>query len=84
MERPPLERLAYQRPDVIAAAFYDGATGQTDRWSAARHPVARAQLAERPVVALEGAWTSCGGWFLVDAIEALARARTGVSEGATR
>ncbi|MEC9065992.1 MAG: ABC transporter substrate-binding protein [Pseudomonadota bacterium] len=80
----PLERLAYQRPDVIAAAFYDGATGQTDRWSAARHPVARAQLAERPVVALEGAWTSCGGWFLVDAIEALARARTGVSEGATR
>lgn len=67
----PLERLAYERPDVIAAASFDGA----DAWSVARHPVARAQAARAPVVPLEGAWTSCGGWFLVDAVEALARAR---------
>lgn len=76
----PLERLAYERPDVIAAAFYDGAMGDTDLWSAARHPVARAQLAQRPVVALEGAWTSCGGWFLVDAIEALSDVRREASQ----
>ena len=76
----PLERLAYKRPDVVAAAFYEGAAGETDRWSAARHPIARTQLEDRPVVPLEGAWTSCGGWFLVDAVEALAQARTGASE----
>ena len=70
----PLERLAYERPDVIAAAFYESAGGSTDSWSAARHPVARAQLSDGPVVPLDGAWTSCGGWFLVDAIEALAQA----------
>ena len=29
---------------------------------------------------LDGAWTSCGGWFLVDAVEALAiMRRTGNS-----
>ena len=70
----PLERLAYEAPDVVAAAFYEGDAGATDRWSAARHPIARAQLENLPVVSLEGAWTSCGGWFLVDAVEALAAA----------
>ena len=70
----PLERLAYDRPDLIAAAFFESKTNHVDNWSAARHPVARAQLRELPVVALEGSWTSCGGWFLLDAVEALATA----------
>jgi iron complex transport system substrate-binding protein len=72
----PLERLAYQRPNLIAAAFY-GREALLDRWSAARHPVAAAQLRDRPVVALESAWTACGGWFLLDAVEAMARAGRG-------
>jgi iron complex transport system substrate-binding protein len=70
----PLERLAYETPDLIAAASFDGASGNVDSWSAAAHPIARAQLRQRPVVHLEGAWTACGGWFLVDAVEALANA----------
>ncbi|WP_299308408.1 ABC transporter substrate-binding protein [uncultured Croceicoccus sp.] len=70
----PLERLAYDRPALIAAAFFESATNHVDSWSAARHPVAQAQLRELPVVPLDGAWTSCGGWFLIDAVEALARA----------
>lgn len=73
----PLERLAYEHPDVVAAAFYEGVESQAEIWSAARHPVARAQLENRSVVPLEGAWTSCGGWFLIDAIEALAQAAQG-------
>ena len=73
----PLERLAYDRPDVIAAAFFESKTNHVDNWSAARHPVARAQLRELPVVPLEGAWTSCGGWFLIDAVEALAVGKEG-------
>ncbi len=68
----PLERLAYERPDLVAAGFFESRPAHP--WSAARHPVARAQLAELPVVPLEGAWTACGAWFLVDAVEALATA----------
>lgn len=68
----PLERLAYERPDMVAAAFFDSNAGALDAWSAGRHPLARRQMAERPTVFLEGAWTSCGGWFVLDAIEALA------------
>ncbi len=68
----PLERLAYERPDLVVAAFFESAS--SDNWSAARHPIARAQLERLPVVPVEGAWTSCGGWFVVDAIEALASA----------
>jgi iron complex transport system substrate-binding protein len=70
----PLETLVRQRADLIAAAFYDSHRTQPHVWSAARHPIARAQLAETPVVPLRGAWTACGGWFMIEAIEALAEA----------
>jgi iron complex transport system substrate-binding protein len=69
----PLERLAYEAPDVIAAAFFGSSTNHPGAWSPTNHPVARAQLADHPVVSLDGAWTSCNGWFLIDAIEALAQ-----------
>lgn len=70
----PLERLAYEQPDLIATAFFGSPAEHSQSWSPARHPVARAQLDERVVVPIEGAWTACGAWFLADAIEALARA----------
>lgn len=68
----PIERLAYEQPDMVATVFFGDNTDQTARWSAMRHPVAKQQVENKPTVVLEGAWTSCGGWFLVDAIEALA------------
>lgn len=68
----PLERLAYEQPDLVATAFFDAKTDHPDAWSAMRHPIARAQLRTRPTVSLDGAWTACGGWFLMDAVEALA------------
>jgi iron complex transport system substrate-binding protein len=68
----PLERLAYEGPDMVAAAFFDARTNRPSMWSAMRHPVASRQIDERTSVMLQGAWTSCGGWFLLDAIEALA------------
>jgi len=67
----PLERLAYEQPDLIAAAFFNDAI-RPELWSPMRHPVAKRQLRNRPVVMLQGAWTSCGAWYLLDAIEALA------------
>ena len=72
----PLERLAYEQPDVIAAAFFDVTTNDPALWSPMRHPVAKRQMSERPTVMLQGAWTSCGGWFLLDAIEALAATKS--------
>ncbi|WP_236547735.1 ABC transporter substrate-binding protein [Sphingomonas sp. AX6] len=70
----PLERLAKEGPDLIASASFWNAP--PDRWSAARHPIVARHMKDRPVVGIEGAWTACGGWFLVDAVEALAQART--------
>lgn len=66
----PLERLATERPDIVAAGFFE--SKPTGHWSAARHSIVRDRLSSLPVVPVEGAWTSCGGWFLVDAVEALA------------
>ncbi len=71
----PLERLAYEEPDLVVATFFDGALDRTAYWSAMRHPVARRQLHERHAVMLPGAWMACGAWFVVDAIEVLARAK---------
>ncbi len=68
----PLERLAYEQPDVVAASFLNTGTNHRNAWSAARHPVARTQLNGPDVVFLEGAWTACGGWYVLDAVEALA------------
>ena len=69
----PLEELAYEQPDVIAAAFFGTMTNHPDAWSPMKHPIARAQLANHTTVPLEGAWTSCNGWFLIEGIEALAK-----------
>ena len=76
-ERPgwqtlPLERLAREQPDVIAGAFFDTRGSHRGLWSAMQHPVARRQMIEQPTAQLQGAWIACGGWFLIDAIEALA------------
>ncbi|MEM9385041.1 MAG: ABC transporter substrate-binding protein [Pseudomonadota bacterium] len=70
----PLERLAYERPDLLALAFFDTNTNHADAWSPSAHPIAQRQLRELPSVSLDSAWVACGGWFLVDAVEALAAA----------
>lgn len=71
----PLERLAREQPDLVAAAFFGNVADTRFAWSAMRHPVAMRQMLDREVVRLEGAWTACGAWFLMDAIEALAEAK---------
>lgn len=68
----PLERLVTEQPDLVAAAFFESTENNKDFWSAMGHPIAQKQLRDRPSVELQGAWTSCSGWFLMDAIEALA------------
>ena len=68
----PLERLAYEQPDVVAAAFFNADSVNPSHWSPMRHPLAKDQMQEQPTVMLQGAWTSCSAWYLLDAIEALA------------
>ncbi|MEM6833594.1 MAG: ABC transporter substrate-binding protein [Sphingomonadales bacterium] len=74
----PLERLTHEQPDLIAASFFDAKTNHPNAWSAMRHPVARKQLRDVPTVYLDGAWTACGGWNWMDAIEAMAAGAQGL------
>ena len=67
----PLERLAYEAPDVYAVASF-GATNLENAWTPFRHPVAAERVEAGPSLRIDGATTACGGWFLADAVEALA------------
>ena len=67
----PLEKLALKRPEMVAATFFEGPGDASYRWSASRHPIAQRELEGANLVPLEGAWTSCGGWYILEAIEAL-------------
>lgn len=68
----PLEALAYRQPDLIAFATFGAKTATQDAWSPASHPVMQTMLQAKPVAAVDGAWTSCGAWFILDAVEAIA------------
>ncbi|HIG23233.1 MAG TPA: ABC transporter substrate-binding protein [Henriciella marina] len=69
----PLERLTREQPDVTVPAQFSEQGGFTpDYWSASSHPIAHRLLHRGNTVTVPGSWTACGGWFLMDAIEALA------------
>ena len=74
-ESLPLEHLVYEKPDLIAAGFFESSDFVTDRWTPSRHPVAQRLLSDTPVVLIPGSWTSCGAWPLINAVEAIADAR---------
>ena len=67
----PLERLAYETPDVYAVPEF-GKTNHNVVWTTFRHPVAERRVQAGPAIPIDGATTTCGGWFLADAVEALA------------
>jgi len=78
----PLERLAYEQPDIVAASFFERQKSYSrNSWSPSRHPVARNQIEKSLTVNLDGTWTACSGWFLMDAVEALAGGATDFSAG---
>ncbi len=69
----PLERLTFDIPDLIIEA---GFTGQHTLWSASRHKVVRKASVTSQVLSLDGALTACSAWFIADALETIASART--------
>lgn len=68
----PLEKLAYQSPDIVASGFFESGDLVTDRWTPARHSVATRLLATTKTYSIPGAWTACNSWSLVDVVEELA------------
>ncbi len=76
----PLERLAYEKPDLVAEAAFGEGTSHDDAWTAFRHPVARRTARSVPAAVVDGSTTSCGAWFLADAVAALAAVRDKVSK----
>lgn len=66
-----LEALAYEQPSLVAAGFFDGNDAKADQWSPAHHPVAKRALKNAEIISIPGALTACGGWFAVDAVEAM-------------
>ena len=71
----PLEALARNAPDVVIAAQFGAGATHPDRWSAARHPLYLRQAAAAQTVSVNGAWLSCGGWFLLEGVAAMAGVR---------
>lgn len=76
MDRPgwhslPLEGFAYERPGLVATSYFGTNARLQSPWSAARHPVATRELNSTARVDLDGAWSACGGWAILEAVEAL-------------
>ncbi len=67
----PLERLAYEKPSRYAVGLFEQKRSHFDAWTPFRHPVATRRVAEGPMTPIDGATVVCGGWYLVDAVEAL-------------
>ena len=75
----PLERLAYGAPDAYAVPAFEARHNMVR--TPFRHPLAVRRVQAGPAVALDGAATSCGAWFLADAVEALAAGTAGSRRG---
>ena len=75
----PLERLATERPAMVVTAFFTAQSPHQNYWSQARHPLVRQMLGDLPVARLDGGATACSGWFMVDAIEAMAATGRSIS-----
>ncbi|WP_284361688.1 ABC transporter substrate-binding protein [Candidatus Phycosocius spiralis] len=70
----PLERLVTQSPQLALTAQFGAQSSYQDYWSSARHPIMRDMMTRVPVVRLDGSTLSCGGWFVLDAMETMAKA----------
>ncbi|MEM7083196.1 MAG: ABC transporter substrate-binding protein [Pseudomonadota bacterium] len=68
----PLERLVYMHPDRLVNATFGDPKSHVNPWSLSRHPHVRSLVTDVPGIHIEGAKTACGGWFLLDAVEAIA------------
>lgn len=71
-----MEALALDPPDLFVTGFFDKRERAVDNWSPSRHAFLREELASRPAVHLASREVACSGWFVIDAIEAIAARRS--------
>lgn len=71
-----MEALALDPPDLFVTGFFDKRERVVDNWSPSRHAFLREELAVRPAVHLASRQVACSGWFVMDAIEAVAAKRS--------
>lgn len=69
----PLEQLALERPELVVTAFFDDGSAPKDSWAVSDHPVFQRLAGRTSQVALDGALTACGAWFMADAALAARR-----------
>ena len=68
----PLERLVYEKPDILVTSFFEVIDVHNENWSSVRHPLVQNLLKERQQIAIESSLVSCGGWWIIDAVQKLA------------
>lgn len=78
----PVERVVLHQPDLFAVSYFD--TSNNALSVLRRNPVLWGAARRRPVVNIPGKYWNCGSPLLVDAVEALARARAALLKGARR
>ena len=71
-----MEALALDPPDLFVTGFFDKRERLVDNWSPSRHAFLQDALASRPTVNLASRQVACSGWFVMDAIEAVAAKRS--------
>lgn len=69
----PLEQLALESPELVVTAFFDDGSAPKDSWAVSDHPVFQRLAGRTSQVALDGALTACGAWFMADAALAARR-----------
>ena len=68
----PIEDVILYPPEMIVAGFFISQDQDINHWSAARHPVIKAQFSETTTVYLTPDLISCAAWYSVEAAEMIA------------
>ncbi len=70
-----LEDMAENAPDMVISSFFESLSGWQSAWLFSRHPVTRQVMDQAMLVEVPARQWSCGGYFIVSAVETLVEAR---------
>lgn len=76
-----LENIARYQPDLIITSARKDRMGSHNQWNAIKHSMVKEFVAARHQASLPLSITSCGGWFIIDAIEQLVSERLRLERG---
>jgi iron complex transport system substrate-binding protein len=70
-----LENIVHYRPDLVITSTEIDRMGSQNKWNAVRHPIVKEFINIKHQAPLPLSMTSCGGWYVIDAIERLVSER---------